>query len=48
VHDNRIVGLPANFISDPGIGRRLKNAKAMFAKERTKFDLKKPMRSIGK
>ena len=26
VHDNRIVGLPANFIADPGIGQRLKAA----------------------
>jgi hypothetical protein len=44
VHDNRIVGLPANFISDPGIGQRLKNARLHFAEERTKLDLKRAMR----
>lgn len=26
VQDNRVVGLPANFVFDPGIGQRLKNA----------------------
>ena len=44
VHDNRIVGLPANFISDPSIGQRLKNARLHFAEERTKLDLKRAMR----
>jgi hypothetical protein len=27
VHDNRIVGLPANITSDPGIGQRIKDAR---------------------
>jgi len=44
VHDNRIVGLPANFISDPGIGQRLKNARLHFAEKRAKLDLKRAMR----
>jgi parallel beta-helix repeat protein len=29
VHDNRIVGLPANFVANPGIGQRLKAARGV-------------------
>jgi hypothetical protein len=48
VHDNRIVGLPANFIPDPGIGQRIKETHLQFLKERTKLDLKRPMRGPKK
>jgi hypothetical protein len=40
VHDNRIVGLPARHIPDPGIGQRLIRARQQMLQWTVPFDLK--------